>query len=783
MHPRIGHHALALFAIFSLTEEAATQESVAIPQDTPHVVGPGTQGFVAYQGVTAAPDFYWLCSLAPLTPMGEVAEELHMRQAGDLASFTFSYYTEGGPPASTVTAILRVYANDAADSVAPPAGLLATYTIPGLPHAATPTVFTQTYDVPAPVAVPKDLWVSLELVLPPGSAGGLAGAGAFGANPTVRYGTSHNLTWQGPSSCVSAPGTLFDNATQGFVANYAITVRVFPDDPCPFPVANGSFETGGLTSWTTAGRTGAIDGVTIGTPPTAGALHAVLVNGTTTTGVGATPGSGTPVPAATIAAFLGVPQATLDGLAGGTGAANEGSTIQQTLTVAAGDTLSFDWNFLTRAATPSSTSNDFAFVTIVSGSAVLLADTFFPTFVPSQSLHFLEETGYQTFSYTFASSGSVTIGFGLMDKANTAVNSALLVDSVQLTPGTPANLPPTCSADLSLAQTDFLEVSPGAFVVTEGETIVVPFLGSDPDGDNLMVSASGLPGGASLAPISGPAPLLSTLSWTPTAADKAFAPHAIGVTFADPSSATSTCGVVVSDVNLRPVCSASSQTLECTSSAGALVMLDGSASDADDPAANLIYTWFVSDASVVLDDPSLPNASGVFPIGVTMATLTVADGRGGVSVCDVLITVQDSMPPEVLCSTNLAALWPPNHRMVPVSVVVTATDACTDPSAILPITVLVRSDEPDNASGNGDGNTTGDVDGYDGYSAPVDVTSAFTYDALNDRWVGTVRLRAERQGSGDGRQYTIDVLATDSAGNDATASCVVVVPHDRRGCH
>jgi hypothetical protein len=273
---------------------------------------------------------------------------------------------------------------------------------------------------------------------------------------------------------------------------------------------------------------------------------------------------------------------------------------------------------------------------------------------------------------------------------------------------------------------------------------------------------------------------MGTLTWTPTAADKAGAPWTLAVTFTDPSGASSTCEVTVADVNLRPECTASDQTLECTSHNGALVTLDGSATDPDDPASSLVYQWFVSDLSVVLDDPSSPTPIGLFPIGITMATLTVADGRGGIDVCDVLITVEDTTPPELLCTTDRASLWPPKHSMVPITLVIAATDACADPDEILPITVLVSSSEPDDAQGGGDGHTTGDVGGFDGYTAPVDVTGSFDYDAGTGLWTGTILLRAERAGSGVGRKYTIDVEAIDSQGNAATSSCCVVVPHDQR---
>ena len=44
---------------------------------------------------------------------------------------------------------------------------------------------------------------------------------------------------------------------------------------------------------------------------------------------------------------------------------------------------------------------------------------------------------------------------------------------------------------------------------------------------------------------------------------------------------------------------------------------------------------------------------------------------------------------------------------------------------------------------------------------------------------GSVWLRAEREGAGTGRIYTITVTATDDASNTATAAAMVSVPHDR----
>ena len=229
--------------------------------------------------------------------------------------------------------------------------------------------------------------------------------------------------------------------------------------------------------------------------------------------------------------------------------------------------------------------------------------------------------------------------------------------------------------------------------------------------------------------------------------------------------------------NQSPVAKAGAdRTVECTSAAGAAVTLNGTASS-DPDGDTLTFHW---DAGITLDNPDSPTPTGVFPIGVTIATLTVSDGKGGVGVDDVKITVVDTKPPEVLCTTDIAALWPPNHEMVAVRVFVAATDACTAPERLILLSATVASDEPDDVDGLGDGDTTGDTDGSDGYISPVDVTGKLTYNSVTKRFEGTILLRAERDGNGDGRAYTIRAQVLDSSNNIGSASCVVVVPHDRR---
>ena len=153
---------------------------------------------------------------------------------------------------------------------------------------------------------------------------------------------------------------------------------------------------------------------------------------------------------------------------------------------------------------------------------------------------------------------------------------------------------------------------------------------------------------------------------------------------------------------------------------------------------------------------------------------------GAGDVDDVVITVVDTLPPEVACTTNVAALWPPDHKMVVVHVYIDATDSCVAPVDLVLLQVTLQSNEPDDANGLGDGATTGDTDGQDGYSNPLDVTGNFIFNPLTASFEGSVSLRAERDGTGHGRHYSIRALVLDTAKNLATTSCVVVVPHDRR---
>jgi hypothetical protein len=117
----------------------------------------------------------------------------------------------------------------------------------------------------------------------------------------------------------------------------------------------------------------------------------------------------------------------------------------------------------------------------------------------------------------------------------------------------------------------------------------------------------------------------------------------------------------------------------------------------------------------------------------------------------VYIALRDTTPPQIVTiATTPIRLWPPNHRMIPVSVRVDVLDEL-DPSPTVHITE-VRSNEP-----------------QIGFEPDWEITGPLS-----------LNLRAERFGSKVARIYTIVVKCEDASGNVAYASVEVAVAHDHR---
>jgi len=194
------------------------------------------------------------------------------------------------------------------------------------------------------------------------------------------------------------------------------------------------------------------------------------------------------------------------------------------------------------------------------------------------------------------------------------------------------------------------------------------------------------------------------------------------------------------------------QTVQCSGE----VTLDGSASSDPDNDITL-YEWFEHFGTP--EQVSLGQGKTVavtLPVGEHLITLRVTDAEGDTSTDEVVVTVEDTEPPILNLSVTPSSLWPPNHKMVHVTVTPNIDECGTSTVTLESVT----SNEPDNSQG--DGNTSNDIQGAEEGSADYDFD-----------------LRAERSGPGSGRVYTITYRIVDDAGLTTTATTHVVVPHDQ----
>jgi hypothetical protein len=208
-------------------------------------------------------------------------------------------------------------------------------------------------------------------------------------------------------------------------------------------------------------------------------------------------------------------------------------------------------------------------------------------------------------------------------------------------------------------------------------------------------------------------------------------------------------------VNEPPQANAGQDRLvECTSPAGATLLLDGRGSG--DPEDNaVLFSWFrdsrVGPSVGFGETVEVQQALG----GPTTYVLRVIDAFGQADEDASAVAVLDTTAPELSLSVSPTVIWPPNHKLVPVTVTVAAADVC-DPSPTLRL-ASITSNEGELA--NGSGHTSPDI---------------------QDAQFGTddrqFLLRAERQGFGPGRTYTTTYEAEDANGNVTTRQVTVAVP-------
>jgi len=212
--------------------------------------------------------------------------------------------------------------------------------------------------------------------------------------------------------------------------------------------------------------------------------------------------------------------------------------------------------------------------------------------------------------------------------------------------------------------------------------------------------------------------------------------------------------------NEAPICDANGPYVaECTGSS-TNVILDGSGSS-DPEGGPLVYLW---------EGPFGPSpATGVSPTvafdepGEFTVNLEVSDGLK-TARCGSPVSIEDTAPPEISLTLSPSVLWPPNHKMVQITPVITVSDIC-DASPTVALTSITTNEGEETATYDplfddtiGDGHTTDDIE-------------------IDD--AGNIFLRAERSGAGGGRIYTVTYTATDASGRSSTATAYVTVPHNQ----
>lgn len=199
------------------------------------------------------------------------------------------------------------------------------------------------------------------------------------------------------------------------------------------------------------------------------------------------------------------------------------------------------------------------------------------------------------------------------------------------------------------------------------------------------------------------------------------------------------------------------RTVEC----GKLITYSATISDFDGDAVSAV--WSVNGVDVETENiaatgsPSNVEANFKAELdhGVNLLTLTATDSEGNKTIVDAIITVEDTIAPEIIsASASPSDLWPPNHKFVTVVVDARVKDACGKTTWKI---IKVRSSQP--VTGKGD-NTNPD------------------FKIVDDH---VVKLRAERRGKVEGgRVYSIIIQAKDEAGNKSERKTVkVTVPHDQ----
>jgi hypothetical protein len=207
------------------------------------------------------------------------------------------------------------------------------------------------------------------------------------------------------------------------------------------------------------------------------------------------------VSAAQLESFVGVSDDDFLGL--GNGNVYNGSALTTSFTAMAGQTVSFQYDFLTNENPNGGFNliNDFAFANWNSGTLTDFSDVASDTFTTGVS-GYAYQSGYQTFSFMVGSTGTFTLDVGVVNTVDGLNDSALLLDNFTV------NSASTTNGNFGTGDfTGFLTIG-NAQVVTSGFGVTPPggdtyqgllSTASVPEPSSVVLLALGLTSAAGLA--------------------------------------------------------------------------------------------------------------------------------------------------------------------------------------------------------------------------------------------------------------------------------------------
>lgn len=282
---------------------------------------------------------------------------------------------------------------------------------------------------------------------------------------------------------------------------------------------------------------------------------------------------------------------------------------------------------------------------------------------------------------------------------------------------------------------------------------------TDADGHHLIAQLVTLPANAANFTLNATA---GSFSYTPKANFYGVDSFTYKVSDGSLESNTATVTITVNPVNDAPMISSGGSVTRAQNAAGAAAQI-AVVSDVETAAGSLNVTVKSAPTGIFVTNITNNNgsvsatvaAAGGAALGANTVVLQVSDGDL-TRMANLTVNVTPSKA-AVITLKPFVTLAPPNHdyRTLTVNQMVqSATDDCD--GNILGSVVVERATSDETENDDGDGNTANDI------VIGADCRS--------------IRLRAERSGTGNGRVYTVTLKATDSSGNVTRANYKVFVP-------